>query len=129
MAERGVQVRLFAHVQRPDHDDTPAATLVGRFARSFFRRDWPWPAPRPALFYDPRTVAASAVYEGSSLHAKCVVVDGVRTLIGSANFTDRAQTRNIEAGALINDRGFATRLEEQFNGLLGAGHFLPIPAR
>lgn len=127
MNERAVLTRMFVHIQRPDNNSDPPGTLVRRFSRNFFKYDWPWPTPRPAIFYDPRTVALGAVHEGSSLHAKCVVVDGTRTLIGSANFTDRAQSRNIEAGALIHDQGFASRLEEQFLGLLSAGHFLPLP--
>ena len=126
MTERAVLVRMFMHIQRPDNNTDPPATLVRRFSRNFFKYDWPWPTPRPSIFYDPRTVALGAVHEGSSLHAKCMVVDGARTLIGSANFTDRAQSRNIEAGALIHDQSFAARLEEQFLGLLSNGHFLPL---
>ena len=66
------------------------------------------------------------MHEGASLHAKCVVVDGEHTLIGSANFTDRAHTRNVEAGALISDRRFAARLIDQLHGLINAGHLLPL---
>ena len=126
MAERGVQVRLFAHIQRGDHDDRPAAALIKSFHERFFRYEWPWPTPRPAGFHDPRTALPGAIHEGASLHAKCIVVDGEHTLIGSANFTDRAQTRNVEAGALISDRRFAARLIDQFHGLINAGHFLPL---
>jgi len=126
MAERGVQVRLFAHIQRGDRDQRPTAEIIQSFHERFFRYEWPWPTPRPAVFHDPRTASPGAVHEGASLHAKCVVVDGEHTLIGSANFTDRAQTRNVEAGALISDRRFASRLIDQFQGLISAGHFLPL---
>ena len=126
MAERGVQVRLFAHIQRGDRDDRPAAAIVQGFHDRFFQYEWPWPTPRPAVFYDPRTTLPGAVHEGASLHAKCVVVDGEHTLIGSANFTDRAHTRNVEAGALISDRRFADRLIDQLHGLINAGHLLPL---
>jgi len=37
------------------------------------------------------------------LHAKLLVVDGCRALVGSANLTHRALTANIEAGILIRD--------------------------
>lgn len=126
MAERGVQVRLFAHIQRGDRDDRPAPEIIKKFHDRFFQYEWPWPTPRPMVFHDPRTAQPGAVHEGSSLHAKCVVVDGEHTLIGSANFTDRAQTRNVEAGALISDHRFAARLIDQFHGLINAGHFLPL---
>ncbi|HEY0136655.1 MAG TPA: phospholipase D-like domain-containing protein [Nannocystis sp.] len=66
------------------------------------------------------------MHEGASLHAKCVVVDGEHTLIGSANFTDRAHTRNVEAGALTSHRRFAALLIDQLHGLINAGHFLPL---
>jgi phosphatidylserine/phosphatidylglycerophosphate/cardiolipin synthase-like enzyme len=49
-----------------------------------------------------------------------VVVDEQATLIGSANFTDRGQTRNIEVGVLIEDAGFARQVVEQWQGLVNA---------
>ena len=62
-------------------------------------------------------------HQAASLHAKCIVVDERYTLIGSANFTARGQTRNVEAGALIDDPRFASRLLVQFNGLIGGALF------
>jgi phosphatidylserine/phosphatidylglycerophosphate/cardiolipin synthase-like enzyme len=58
--------------------------------------------------------------EYASLHAKCVVVDERWSLVGSANFTDRAQTRNIEVGALLDDPLFAQALLGQFRGAVAA---------
>ncbi len=58
-------------------------------------RRWRWPA-------DQRIV-------GALLHAKVVVVDGRRALVGSANLTHRALTANLEAGVLIEDRELAGR--------------------
>ena len=43
-------------------------------------------------------------------------------LIGSANFTNRGQTRNIEAGALLHDPGFARSLVTQFQSLIDGGY-------
>jgi phosphatidylserine/phosphatidylglycerophosphate/cardiolipin synthase-like enzyme len=56
----------------------------------------------------------------ASLHAKCTVVDDERTLITSANFTDRGQTRNIEAGVLIEDGAFAEEVSAQWRLLITA---------
>jgi phosphatidylserine/phosphatidylglycerophosphate/cardiolipin synthase-like enzyme len=84
----------------------------------FFAENWTFGDPRPELYYDPRTVAP---FSKVSLHAKCVVVDRRQTLVTSANFTDRGQTRNIEVGVLIEDVAFATRLHEQWWGLVSAG--------
>ncbi|MFO0610564.1 MAG: phospholipase D-like domain-containing protein [Polyangiales bacterium] len=60
----------------------------------------------------------------ASLHAKCIVVDGARALVGSANFTDRGHARNIEAGVLVDDARFATELARQFHDAVGAGLFV-----
>lgn len=54
----------------------------------------------------------------ASWHAKCVVVDDEVAFITSANFTDWAQERNVEAGALIRSRAFATQLRLQFDALV-----------
>ena len=41
-------------------------------------------------------------------------------LVGSANFTDRGQTRSFEVGALIDDKDFASALSAQWRGLISA---------
>jgi phosphatidylserine/phosphatidylglycerophosphate/cardiolipin synthase-like enzyme len=55
------------------------------------------------------------------MHAKCFVVDERITLVGSANFTARGQSRNIEVGALIEDPAFAHSVLAQWQGLMTAG--------
>ncbi len=52
------------------------------------------------------------------LHAKCVVVDEQYLFVTSANFTEAANDRNIEAGLLVNDRGLAKALRSQFEQLV-----------
>lgn len=47
-------------------------------------------------------------------------------VITSANFTEAAQQRNIEAGVLLDNPRLATRLTQQFNQLLEAGVFAPV---
>ncbi|WP_437720598.1 DISARM system phospholipase D-like protein DrmC [Sorangium sp. So ce861] len=84
----------------------------------FYRLMWPFGDPRPVVYFDPRTADK---HSAVSLHAKCVVIDHEYTLITSANFTDRGQTRNIEAGVTIEDRGFAASLERQWLNLVDAG--------
>lgn len=102
---------------------TPLEAAQGNVARGkavvdlFYRFMWPFGEPRPHVYFDPRTAdKASAV----SMHAKCVVIDHEYALITSANFTDRGQTRNIEAGVAIEDRGFAASLERQWLNLVEA---------
>lgn len=57
----------------------------------------------------------------SSLHTKLLVVDGQRALIGSANLTHAALTRNLEAGVLIRDKTVAADLEQHVRGLMSSG--------
>ncbi|MFO0610746.1 MAG: phospholipase D-like domain-containing protein [Polyangiales bacterium] len=59
----------------------------------------------------------------ASFHAKCIVVDGVQALVGSANFTDPGHARSIEASVLVDDARFATKLARQFHDAVGAGLF------
>ena len=73
----------------------------------------------PALYYDPRSLDLEAV-KRSSLHAKCIVVDRRVAFVTSANFTEAAQTRNIEVGALIRCEQFAGRLVGHFERLVDA---------
>jgi phosphatidylserine/phosphatidylglycerophosphate/cardiolipin synthase-like enzyme len=57
----------------------------------------------------------------ASLHAKCIVVDRRWSFITSANFTEAAQERNIEAGVLIEDSNLSAAVENQLDGLVTSG--------
>lgn len=102
----------------------PLEAAEGNIARGravvalFYRLMWPFGDPRPVIYFDPRTAEKQSAV---SMHAKCVVIDHEYTLITSANFTDRGQTRNFEAGVAIEDRGFAASLERQWLNLVDAG--------
>jgi phosphatidylserine/phosphatidylglycerophosphate/cardiolipin synthase-like enzyme len=82
------------------HESKPFGTVTGI-------RRWRWP---------PEHRTAGAV-----LHAKLLVVDGRRALVGSANLTHRALTANLEAGVLIEDHALAGSLEGHVRGLISAG--------
>jgi phosphatidylserine/phosphatidylglycerophosphate/cardiolipin synthase-like enzyme len=75
--------------------------------------------PKPDIYFDPRTASPGPPW--ASLHAKCVVVDDERALITPANFTDRGQTRNIEAGLLVDGAAFAGELAGQWRHLVSEG--------
>ena len=68
-------------------------------------RRWRWPADRRPS-------------GGAALHAKLLVVDGRRALVGSANLTHRALTANLEAGVLIEDPDVAAQLERHVRRLM-----------
>ena len=66
-------------------------------------------------------------YERACMHAKCIVVDNQELLITSANFTQAAQARNIEAGLVLRDEVTARRVVAQFDRLVELGRMLALP--
>jgi phosphatidylserine/phosphatidylglycerophosphate/cardiolipin synthase-like enzyme len=110
----------------PMYAAATSATAPSERARGlielFFALMWPFGPPRPRVYYDPRTAQREA---RMSLHAKCVVIDHEVSLVTSANFTDRGQTRNLEAGVLVEDTDFAESLERQWGNLVQAGIVVP----
>lgn len=58
---------------------------------------------------------------GALLHAKLLIINGRRALIGSANLSHRALTANLEAGILIEDRELAAVLVTHIRGLIDTG--------
>jgi len=121
MVERGVRSRFLLNLQFRDNEkpekteEASAGVLVNRF----LEKQWPFEGPKPDIFYDPRTLQKKSY---ASMHAKVVVVDEQRVLIGSANFTQRGQQRNIEAGVLLHDEGFAKQLVTQLQSLIDGGY-------
>jgi phosphatidylserine/phosphatidylglycerophosphate/cardiolipin synthase-like enzyme len=113
-------VRMCLDVRRNPGDTTRADALLRRFAERFAGQEWPGPR-LPEAFYDPRSLGEGDPLR-ASLHAKCVVVDGERTYVGSANFTAAAQLRNIEIGVVIRSTETALAIEQHFDGLIGQTH-------
>ena len=123
MRERGVGVEMFVHLREASGVQADPEGYLRAQAEAWRRTYWPFGEPGPTLYVDPRAAMAASY---ASLHAKCIVVDGERALVGSANFTDRGQSRNIEAGVLVEDRRFAEELARQFHDAVGAGLFVAV---
>jgi phosphatidylserine/phosphatidylglycerophosphate/cardiolipin synthase-like enzyme len=120
-----LNVQMFLDIQRPLHDHSSSSELVRRFAERFAGQQWPGQR-FPDLYYDPRSLETDQT-KRASLHAKCIVVDGQQAFVSSANFTEAAQTRNIEAGVLIRSSAFARRLSEHFQILASTSTVKRIP--
>ena len=117
-------VRLYANIHRKHLDETPSALLVRSFVRHF--REVVWPGARlPEPYYDPRSLEPDGPRR-AVLHAKCLVVDDRWTVFTSANFTEAAQERNIEAGVLLDDPRTAARMRRQLDGLVSTGRLLGL---
>ncbi len=121
MRDRGVRVEMFVHLGEARERHVDGERYLQLQADAWRATYWPFGAPVPAVYVDPRAAVPGS---HASLHAKCIVVDGERALVGSANFTDRGHARNIEAGVLVEDARFATELARQFHDAVGAGLFV-----
>jgi phosphatidylserine/phosphatidylglycerophosphate/cardiolipin synthase-like enzyme len=123
-AQPALDVSLYVNLHRRYEDVREDAVLVRELARAF--RDDLWPGERlPSVWYDPRSLQRGGGTR-ACLHAKCVVVDGERAFITSANFTDAAHARNLEAGVLLTDERVARALTAQFATLATSGLLAPL---
>jgi hypothetical protein len=120
-----LRVRLFLDIRRTQNTSGSINQLTTEFAAHFLANEWPGATP-PELYFDPRSLAAEQAYR-SSLHAKCVIVDRSVSLVTSANFTQAAQQRNIEVGALVHSPAFAAQLDGHFEKLVEGGVLERIP--
>jgi hypothetical protein len=122
MTKRRTSVDVYLDVATARRDVTDLDAYVQNEVSRFLSAQWPW-TPKPSVFVDPRTAAPATAGHHASMHAKCIVVDERWSLVGSANFTNRGQTRNIEVGALIDDVGFARAIVSQFRAATAEGVF------
>lgn len=120
-----LQVRMFLNVKRNHTDTTPESILLREFADRFRKKVWPGKR-LPEVFYDPRSLAVTRGPK-ACLHAKCVVVDDTELLITSANFTEAAHERNIEAGVRVSNQVAAKAIRSQFEMLVTKGALLRVP--
>ncbi len=118
MQTHGVEARFFVDVPQIQRGEAQDGYLV-RHLGSFLTENWPFGDPRPRIFYDKRALQPGPPF--CSLHAKCVVVDGAKAFVSSANFTQRGHERNIEVGVLVEDASFASFLAGQWLGLAEGG--------
>lgn len=121
-----LQVVFYLDIPRKRNDTSLSSEIVRRFVKEFKEKNWPWPK-LPDLFYDPRSLSEDQ-QQRSSLHAKCIIIDRKVALVSSANFTEAAQTRNIEAGVVVRYEPFVERLANYFEGLQRSGHFSKLVA-
>lgn len=122
MRDRGVTVMVFVDIDGATPNPADADTFAGAVIDKWMKKVWAFGAPKPEIYYDPRTaIQNERGHDWATLHAKCIVVDDERSLITSANFTDRGQTRNIETGVVIEDKGFAEDLAGHWRQLVSEG--------
>ena len=116
---------LCLDVRREPTNTSLENNIIQGFARSFVKNDWPG-VHLPRVYYDPRSLEQGRSPR-SSLHAKCVVVDGSEALVTSANFTEAAQIRNIELGLHVKSSTIAGQIEDHFYSLIRNGYLAKLP--
>jgi len=119
MKTYGVLLRMFIDIPQLEGSTASAHSHIATHCGEFLAKNWPFGTPLPRVFYDKRAAIPGPPFV--SMHAKCVVIDGQRAFVSSANFTERGQERNIEVGVLIDDSRFAYHLAAQFDGLVKSG--------
>jgi cardiolipin synthase len=90
-AQRGVRVRLLL----PERSDVPLVRLLGR------------------SYYGALLRKGVEIYElgREILHTKVMLIDGERTVVGSANLDQRSFHRNFELNLIIDDTAFSGQVQ------------------
>ncbi|MCC7178933.1 MAG: phospholipase [Acidobacteria bacterium] len=119
-----LRVQVFLHIGRDWRDTRHESEILREFSVGFREN---WPGKRfPEVYYDPRAFAPDGP-DRATWHAKCVLVDDDVAFVTSANFTEWAQHRNVEAGVLIREPHFTAQLKAQFEGLVQARRVARLP--
>ena len=95
-ARRGVDVRVI--VPSDEHNDVPATKAGGRSS------------------FGPLLEGGVKIYEyePTMFHLKTMVVDGIFSTVGSANFDDRSFHLNEEVNVFVYDTPFASLMKERY---------------
>jgi phosphatidylserine/phosphatidylglycerophosphate/cardiolipin synthase-like enzyme len=120
-----LSVRVCVHIGRKPGDTRVGSMLAYEFAQ-WLGDGWAG-ARRPEVYYDPRGMSTDGKLR-ASWHAKFVVVDEETVFVTSANFTEWAQQRNVEAGVLIRNRHLARQLCGQVDGLIRSNDLTRLSA-
>lgn len=124
MTKHGVDVSILVDVPPVPGAKMNLDAHVLVHGHQFLSKNWPFGSPLPRVYY---WRASCAHQSRSSMHAKCIVVDGKKLLIGSANFTQRGHKRNLEIGVRLDDPVAATAMLTQFELLVAKGELIPMP--
>lgn len=107
-----LQTRLILHLGHSDN---------GQKTESDMRQDltkwvWPW-KERPEVYFDPPRDRETP----GMMHAKVIVADRTNIIVTSANPTESAYTKSVEAGILLKQSNVADHMERHFDDLIDRG--------
>ena len=115
LARPELRVRMLLDIGEAEGQSEEAA--VRRFLDDFRRWHWPEGQALPEIWYDPLSLLPHGEHRAVA-HAKCVVADERYLFLSSANFTEAAQNRNLEAGVLVDSTTLAARMVQFLEGLI-----------
>lgn len=119
-----LQVILVLNIPRKYGDTTLSEEIIASFKQEFFTKHWRWPE-RPKIYFSPASLHIAA-NERSSMHGKFLIADEERCFITSANFTEAAQTKNIEVGVELSGSSEPAKLSNYFKNLIKEGKLIEI---
>ncbi|MEO0460580.1 MAG: DISARM system phospholipase D-like protein DrmC [Myxococcota bacterium] len=124
METAAVSTRIVLDVPAPPSAKVALDSYLALRARRFLDKNWPFSGAMPELYFYSKAVEPRSY---ASAHAKCAVVDRRHVMVGSANFTRRGHSRNLEVGVLLDDASFAETLLTQFEQLIESGQLAAMP--
>jgi phosphatidylserine/phosphatidylglycerophosphate/cardiolipin synthase-like enzyme len=112
------KVRFIVDLSHQRRDQAEPLPIVANRFKAKFLADY-WSGKRePEFWYDPRFFTEKDKSLSGVMHAKVVIIDREVALVTSANFTEAAQNRNMEAGVIVRQSNQVVRLRNYFEGLI-----------
>jgi phosphatidylserine/phosphatidylglycerophosphate/cardiolipin synthase-like enzyme len=121
-ADPEFDVTIITDLSHARKNDEPVPVLSNRVKQQFLTHSWPGQRT-PNLWHDPRALLNPDRSKSGVMHAKTVIIDESVAFVTSANFTEAAQHRNIEAGVIIRHRAHVEVFRRYFDGLIQIGQF------
>lgn len=126
-AKESVHIAMFSanYQTSPDYSDSSVNRLLGEVINAqnkglevkVVMDDWPEGNEKAARYLHRNNVDVR-VYSGEgTLHAKLIIIDGAKVIVGSSNWSYHSLEKNHEANLLMNNRRLGEEFEEYFSSL------------
>jgi phosphatidylserine/phosphatidylglycerophosphate/cardiolipin synthase-like enzyme len=124
-ATQTVDVFAYAVTSREITDALVRATRRGVIVRVLLDRLQSTQRSSKANDLKNGTTWAALAHTTGSMHAKTIVIDAKHVWIGSYNFTDAAEIKNVEHLVYLASPALAATLTQHFNGLVSTATTIP----
>jgi len=116
-ADPGFEVTIITDLSHERKSEEPIPVVTNRFRNRFLTHSWAGKRA-PNLWHDSRALLEPDRSKSGVMHAKTVIIDESAAFVTSANFTEAAQERNIEAGVMMRHAVHVRTLLDYFHGLI-----------